>query len=119
MAYRSVTRNMRDAYERECRGLNCLERGALWSLTSLADCKWAGEDGIVRAEVEALRVEMGVTTTPMDELLKGLQCKGKIRILNDEDGRVELKVCFWYDTWYQERKLAVKRWVKNMGVQHD
>ena len=111
MAFRSITRNMLDAYERECSGLNCLERGALWSLTALAHCRWAGEDGLVRAEVEALRVELGVTG-PMDELLKGLQCKGKIRIMNEEDGRVELKVCFWYDRWFKDRQYRMNNYMQ-------
>jgi hypothetical protein len=114
MAYMSMTGFLRSAYERECRGLSCTERGALWSLTSLADCRWAGADGIVRAEHEALKQELGYDGC-LTDLLKGLQRKGRVRILRDEDARVELQVCFWYDLWWQERMKNLKRTMKRKG----
>ena len=112
MAFKSVTSCLMVAYERECKGLTCLERGALWTLTALAQCRWAGEDGIVRAEIDALKAEMGFEGCLAD-VLKGLQRKGRIRILNDEDGRIELKVCFWYDMWWNERQRMMARRYKN------
>jgi len=85
-----------------------MERGALWSLTALADCGWAGRGGVVRAEIDALKVELGIEVE-IREVLDGLKRKGRIRILNDEDGKIELQVCFWYDQWYREREGSRNR----------
>jgi len=111
MANRSLTWSIRAAYDRECNGLNCMERGALWSLTAIADCGWAGKQGIVRAEIEALQNELGVVGSLRD-VLDGLKRKGRIRILNDEDGKIELQVCFWYDQWYRDREGSRNRTIR-------
>ena len=108
MAARDITWTIRQAYDRECRGLTCLERGALWALTALADCRWAGNKGVVKAEIEALKVELGIEVGLRD-VLNGLRRKGRIRILQDDEGKVELMVCFWYDKWYWEREGSKRR----------
>ena len=115
MAYRSLTGSIRSAYERECRGLTCLERGALWALTALADCGWAGRGGYVRAQIDALKVELGIDVGIRD-VLDGLKRKGRIRVLKDEDARIELQVCFWYDQWYKEREGSKQRTMRTQSM---
>ena len=104
-----ITRALRIAYEQECKGLTALERGVLWSLAAIGDCKWCDPQGFVRAEITALMAEMGMDTG-LGPVLESLQRKGKIRLQSVEEGRVVLQVCFWYDRFFKERQAAMMRY---------
>jgi hypothetical protein len=104
-----ITRALRIAYEQECKGLTALERGVLWSLAAIGDCKWCDPAGVVRAEQMALMAEMGMESG-LGPVLESLQRKGKIRIQSLEEGRVVLQVCFWYDRFFKERESAKVRY---------
>lgn len=103
-----ITRALRISYEQECKGLTAIERGVLWSLAAIGDCKWCEPQGCVRAEITALMAEMGMDSG-LKPVLDSLQRKGKIRIQSIEEGRVVLQVCFWYDRFFKEREAMKAR----------
>ncbi len=72
-----ITRALRISYEQECKGLTALERGVLWTLAAIGDCKWCEPQGFVRAEITALMAEVGMDTG-LGQVLESLQRKGKI-----------------------------------------
>jgi hypothetical protein len=103
-----ITRALRISYEQECKGLTALERGVLWTLTAIGDCKWCEPQGFVRAEITALMAEVGMDTG-LGQVLESLQRKGKIRLESVDQGRVVLQVCFWYDRFFKEREAMKAR----------
>jgi hypothetical protein len=104
-----ITRALRISYEQECKGLTALERGVLWTLAAIGDCKWCEPQGVVRAEITALMAEVGMDTG-LGQVLESLQRKGKIRLESVDQGRVVLQVCFWYDRFFKERESAKVRY---------
>jgi hypothetical protein len=103
-----ITRALRISYEQECKGLTALERGVLWTLAAIGDCKWCEPQGVVRAEITALMAEVGMETG-LGQVLESLQRKGKIRLERVDQGRVVLQVCFWYDRFFKEREAMKAR----------
>lgn len=103
-----ITRALRISYEQECKGLTALERGVLWTLAAIGDCKWCEPQGVVRAEITALMAEVGIDSG-LKQVLDSLQRKGKIRLESIEEGRVVLHVCFWYDRFFKEREAMKAR----------
>ena len=104
-----ITRALRISYEQECKGLTALERGVLWTLAAIGDCKWCEPHGCVRAEITALMAEVGMDSG-LGQVLESLQRKGKIRLESVDQGRVVLHVCFWYDRFFKEREAAKVRY---------
>ena len=97
-----ATQTMRVAFEREnCMALSITERGALWTLTAMADCGYfGGRDGSMRITPDAL-YEMLEGEQKSKDVLDGLQKKGRLKV--ELNGVCEIRMGMWNDRWARER----------------